>query len=297
MTPVAKRPAFQFYPDKWQTDKDLRTCSIGARGLWAEIMCVIHTCTPYGHLTDAKGRAMPDSDAAQLCGVGLPSYRKLLAELEDKGVPSRTDGGVLYSRRMVRDEDLRNARAEGGPLGAEHGIKGKEFGKLGGRPRKSKGTNKPPSKPPPVFAVAFASASPPAGSTPTPKTVAPGVAARPAAARTSDAWAAYAEAYEERYGALPVRNAKVSGMFSRLLDRIPIEEAPHVARWFVRSNRGLYVSAKHAVDLLLRDAEALRTEWITKTHGTETQARQADKTQALGNAFGKLIQEAEADGD
>lgn len=155
-----KRPAFQFYPDKWQSDKALRTCSIGARGLWMEICCVMHTCAPYGHLTDAKGRATADKDAAQLCGVGLAAYRKLFAELDDKGVPSRTPAGIIFSRRMVRDERLREVRAEGGILGAEHGSKG-------GRPKTPKGSSKGlannplpnPLDTPPVFVSASVSVS------------------------------------------------------------------------------------------------------------------------------------------
>lgn len=112
-------------------------------------------------------------------------------------------------------------------------------------------------------------------------------------APTTETWAAYATSYEQRYHTEPVRNAKVNGMMARFCERVPIHEAPQIAAFFVRSNRGLYVSAHHAIDLMLRDAEGLRTEWATGHQGTETEARQADKTAATGNVFGKLIEEAE----
>ncbi|MCR4297476.1 MAG: DUF1376 domain-containing protein [Gallionella sp.] len=112
-------------------------------------------------------------------------------------------------------------------------------------------------------------------------------------AHTGETWTAYSSAYEERYHVLPMRNAKVNGMLARFCERIPLDEAPGVAAFFVRSNRGLYVNSRHAVDLLLRDAEGLRTEWATGHHGTETEAHQADKTAATGNVFGKLIAEAD----
>lgn len=171
MTEAAKRPAFQFYPDKWQSDKDLRRCSIAARGLWIEMCCVMHTCAPYGHLTDNDGSPMPDKDVAQLCAVDLRTYRALLDELQRKGVPSRTATGVLFSRRMVRDEKVRIARAEGGKDGAEFGMLGKEHGKKGGRPRKAEGggvtgDQKPPFKPAPVVAFASPSSKPEEGATP-----------------------------------------------------------------------------------------------------------------------------------
>jgi uncharacterized protein YdaU (DUF1376 family) len=112
-------------------------------------------------------------------------------------------------------------------------------------------------------------------------------------ALTGETWSAYCHAYAIRYAVDPVRNAKVNGMMARFCERVPLDEAPKIAAFFVQSNRGLYTSAHHAVDLLLRDAEGLRTEWATGHQGTETEARQADKTAATGNIFGKLIEEAE----
>jgi hypothetical protein len=50
----------------------------------------------------------------------------------------------------------------------------------------------------------------------------------------------------------------------------------------------------HSVDLLLRDAETLRTQWATKRQVTSTQALQADRTQTTANAFAPLLAEARA---
>jgi hypothetical protein len=84
----------------------------------------------------------------------------------------------------------------------------------------------------------------------------------------------------------------VNGMLAQYVARIPAAEAPAVAAFYVQSNRGLYVSAKHPVTLLLRNAESLRTEWATGRSGTDTEGRLADRTAATGNVFGKLIDEA-----
>lgn len=112
------------------------------------------------------------------------------------------------------------------------------------------------------------------------------------AARTAPAWAAYSNAYQQRYGVAPVRNRTTNALMRSFIERIGAEESAAVAEHFVRSSRGLYVAATHALNLLLRDAEAIRTEWATNRHSTDTQARQADRTAATGNTFGKLIQEA-----
>lgn len=147
-----KRPAFQFYPGDWRKDVQLRSCSIAARGLWVDLMCVMHDCEPYGHLV-LNGRAMTP---AQISGqIGLPpaQVKKLLQELVDNGVARATDDGVIYSKRMVHDEQVRNARAAGGKEGAEHGQKGAEHGRKGGRPKMDKGGSETPlpfdEEPPP----------------------------------------------------------------------------------------------------------------------------------------------------
>jgi hypothetical protein len=110
---------------------------------------------------------------------------------------------------------------------------------------------------------------------------------------TTATWQAYATAYHDRYGVDPRRNATVNGHLANVVSRLGKEEAPAVAAHYVRSNRGLYVSAKHATNLLLRDCEALRTEWATGTSGTDSEARQTDRRQATGNVFGRLLAESE----
>jgi hypothetical protein len=122
----------------------------------------------------------------------------------------------------------------------------------------------------------------------------PLVAARRSPADTTAVWESYASTYKTRYHVDPVRNAKVNGQLKQLLQRLPAEEAPAVAAFYVGHNRGLYVSAKHPVDLLLRDCEGLRTEWASGNTVTETAARQADRTATNQGVFGKLIEEARA---
>jgi hypothetical protein len=118
-----KRPAFQFYPADWRKDAALQSCSIGARGLWHELLCVMHECAPYGHLC-INGSPVKEREAARLCGVTLNEYAKLLVELWGAGVPSVTTGGIMFSRRMVKDEHIRTVRAEAGKQGGNPNLLG-----------------------------------------------------------------------------------------------------------------------------------------------------------------------------
>lgn len=158
-----KRPAFQFYPADWRRDAALQSCSVAARGLWIELMCVMHDCEPYGVLA-VNGRAMSAAQVARLVGEQEKIIGRLLAELEDAGVCSRDDEGRLFSRRMVKDEEVREARAAGGHAGAEHGHKGGEHGKKGGRPRKAEAGSSAEEKTPLKTPLAVSEEPPPSSS-------------------------------------------------------------------------------------------------------------------------------------
>lgn len=142
-----KRPSFQFYPSDWRNDAGLTLCSLEARGLWIEMICIMHAAEPYGHLC-AAGRPLNARDLARLVGESERDVKRMLEELTRNNVCSVQDG-AFFSRRMVRDEELREARAAGGKAGSEFGYLGAEHGKKGGRPRKETGDKKPPLEPPP----------------------------------------------------------------------------------------------------------------------------------------------------
>ncbi len=129
---------------------------------------------------------------------------------------------------------------------------------------------------------------------PAPKPASRSARAPKAAPVSSATWNAYATAYRDRYDTDPVRNAKVNSQLGQLVDRLGADDAPRVAAWFVAHNRQDYVRGLHAVDLLLRDAEALRTQWARGRQTTNAQAQQADRTQTNANAFEGLLAEAAA---
>ncbi|MHB8253534.1 MAG: hypothetical protein ACYDEV_07505 [Acidiferrobacter sp.] len=114
-----------------------------------------------------------------------------------------------------------------------------------------------------------------------------------AGAGAEGAWDAYSLAYERRYGVPPVRNDRSDAQMRQLVSRLGAE-APAVAGWYPRHTNAFYVRAKHPVDLLLRDAEGLRTEWATGRITTNTEACQVDRKPAIFNAFAPLLAQAEA---
>jgi hypothetical protein len=106
---------------------------------------------------------------------------------------------------------------------------------------------------------------------------------------TGPLWQAYSAAYSRRYGAEPVRNAKVNGQLSGVIKRLGAEEAPDVAAFYVAHKAAFYAQKGHPVGLLLLDAEKLRTEWITGRQITSTAARQQERTAANGQVWDSLL--------
>jgi len=116
-----KRPAFQFYPADWRKDPALSTCSIAARGLWIELMCVMHESELYGVLS-INGAPMSLQQIARTVGESTATTAKLISELQSSGVFSVNESGCIYSRRMLKDERLRNVRADAGRLGGNPNL-------------------------------------------------------------------------------------------------------------------------------------------------------------------------------
>jgi hypothetical protein len=157
MADRVKRPAFQWYPGDWRRDTALQSCSIAARGLWVEMLNLMHDGEPYGHLT-AGGVQLTTQGLANLTGLAPAAAKKLLKELEDRKVFSRTSDGTIYSRRMVRDEDIRTKRANAGKLGGNPALVGpKDNGEVAPRLTKEDNPNPTPASAS-ASASAFASA-------------------------------------------------------------------------------------------------------------------------------------------
>lgn len=153
-----KRPSFQFYPADWSANPNLKRCTFAEKGIWLEVMCLLHDQAEYGVLrwplleiaTAVKCR-VADLRALQRKGV-MKGDDDTLAEAfvytprsgRKDGAPvtlvPTQEGPIWFSSRMVKDEYVRGLRADGG-AGAD------------GTNTAPKATPDPAPKPP--FGVAF----------------------------------------------------------------------------------------------------------------------------------------------
>lgn len=116
-----KRPSFQFYPSDWLRDTALRSCTVGARGFWMDLICFMHEGNPYGVLKVGDKVILP-SNLAGMVGATLQEVEGWILELESARVFDRGENGEIMSRRMIRDENLRVVRAEGGKKGGNPAL-------------------------------------------------------------------------------------------------------------------------------------------------------------------------------
>jgi hypothetical protein len=108
---MSKLPAFQFYPSDWRNDVGVQSLNFFERGVWFEMLCLMHLSEQRGKLL-LNGKMMSEDALARLLGLDKQALSKTLAILIDFGVCSQDESGVLFSRRMVKDEAERQANAE-----------------------------------------------------------------------------------------------------------------------------------------------------------------------------------------
>lgn len=113
-------PWMKYYPADWRSEQTLRVCGLSARGLWQEMLCLMHTAEPRGSLL-VNGLKVTEKQLATLAGCSVREVIKLTEELETAGVFSRDEDGTIYSRRMRRDEvkaakDKANGSRGGSPI-------------------------------------------------------------------------------------------------------------------------------------------------------------------------------------
>jgi len=142
-----KLPSFQFYPGDWRKDPNLSRATHEEKGVWMDMLCLMHECEERGVLATA-GIAWTDEDISFAVGGDLTRTLSCVKELVRKGIAKRNSVGAIYSARMVLDEHKRKACSEAGKRGGNPTLKGVP-----------KGVPKGDSKGPPTPSVSSSSSS------------------------------------------------------------------------------------------------------------------------------------------
>jgi len=114
-----KLPALQFYTGDWRKDPGVQALDHELKGIWIDLLCMMHESPERGRLVLPNGCAFPDDGIARNLGLSEATWKQKRSTLLAYGVASEDEAGVLYNRRMVRDERLRQARARAGAIGGK----------------------------------------------------------------------------------------------------------------------------------------------------------------------------------
>ncbi|MES2024476.1 MAG: conserved phage C-terminal domain-containing protein [Pseudomonadota bacterium] len=117
-----KMPAMQFYPADWRKDLAVQALGYYERGVWFEMLCLMHESSERGVLL-LNEVPMPDDVVARLLGLDNQTLNQTLSTLLTYGVAKRRqDDNAIYSKRMVADEKLCEIRRSAGKLGGNPAL-------------------------------------------------------------------------------------------------------------------------------------------------------------------------------
>lgn len=116
-----KIPAFQFYPADWRKDPAVQSLSYNDRGVWFEMLCIMHESSERGKLL-LNGKPMPLEVLARLLGLDKQALSNAIESILESGTGYRDENGAIYSKRMMKDEAIRRARHEAGMKGGNPAL-------------------------------------------------------------------------------------------------------------------------------------------------------------------------------
>ena len=111
-----KKPWDKWYWQDYLSDTGLAACSLAAQGLWMRMLAFMARSKKKGYLLDGN-QNMTMEILARLVGSTIQEVKPLLEELKQHEVFSISDDGIIYNRRMVREAEISEKRAEAGKIG------------------------------------------------------------------------------------------------------------------------------------------------------------------------------------
>lgn len=292
---IDRSPAFRFYPKDWR-DVKVRRMSLAAQGAYLSILCdmwidskdqcSILDCNPF---------------IAKSLGISEKMWLGIRCEIQHADEPLLTEKrGRLYSLRLHRETLKQRKYAE---EQRERGVAGAK--KRWGNDDSERHSERHSTRHSTRHSETVAQGEPKDGSSSSSSSssslsssggikkekkdkkekIAGAVQDIAPAVNGIATWEAYQDSYLRRYGVRPVRNQTVNSQLKHVVDRLGQEEAPLVAAFYLTHNKPLYVSARHATNLLVRDCEGLRTEWATGVKATTSEAKNLEfKDNVVGQA-------------
>lgn len=115
-------PAMPFYVGDWLKCPEVRSLPPDARGLWFDLICFMWESTERGVMVKNNGTPYTDAEIIRMVGLDNQNSGFWLTSLLTNGVCGRRDDGAIYSRRMLKEEEIRVKRRECGSKGGNPSL-------------------------------------------------------------------------------------------------------------------------------------------------------------------------------
>jgi len=284
---MAKLPWMQFYPADYLLDT--QPLSPAARGLWMDLICLLWRADSRGSMT------LTQDQWARLLRCDVTLLVTVLDELQQFTICDIVNNGnatvTVRSRRMAKEEKHRKS--------VRLRVSRHRSNKVSNAPVPDRNRENQKSESESESEVRIRSQNQISEEEREEKKEKSGgqlkTLPRPLV-KSASTWEAYAGAYRRRYGVEPVRNSKTNAQLCQLVDRLGADEAPSVAEFFLAHNKPLYVAARHPPNLLVQDAEGLRTQWATGVKATTTEAKSAEQRDNVRGQYERVMASLERKG-
>jgi len=122
---LRNQPYIPLYVQDYLTDEKLNMCSLASQGVYMKLMCIMHKSDEYGTILlkqkDKQNKSTCLNFAtkvAKLLPIQVQPLHDAITELVDEGV-LQISGDKLVQKRMVRDNDISDKRANAGYKGGK----------------------------------------------------------------------------------------------------------------------------------------------------------------------------------
>jgi uncharacterized protein YdaU (DUF1376 family) len=130
-------PHIRFYIGDWRRDVGVQSLSYHYRGIWLELLMLMHCSEQRGRLV-LLGKPMSDDSISRLLGLSRQEGAKAIQVLLESAVASRDSDGALICRRMIREAQISQARKEAGSKGLAKRWQNPDNGTDNGTGKKSR---------------------------------------------------------------------------------------------------------------------------------------------------------------
>lgn len=117
-----KKPYLHFYPSDHKSDPGIVELDYASEYVWLKMLHLMSECEDRGRLA-VKGKPISLPSLSRECKMPVHQLKGCIKNILDKGVGSRGPDGVIFSRRMVRDEQYRKKAAKFGKQGGNPTLK------------------------------------------------------------------------------------------------------------------------------------------------------------------------------